>query len=275
MSNEPLLLARPEDSPDEDDYRAFCAALEASGRGRGFLAEYARRNRQADTAVLLTALDRIEARLTADGAALARLRDELRLPIIYVSHAMEEIVRLADTLVLLSAGKVAAAGSVEELTSRLDLRPLTGRYEAGAVIRTSVAGHDAAYGLTELAFPGGKLRISHVALPLGTPVRVRVRARDVALARTRPADISIRNILPARIIEIAPDRDARVDLKLDIGTPQEPVALWARVTHRAAQELGLAVGQPIFALLKTVALDRASLGRHEPQPGDPGGEDSL
>jgi hypothetical protein len=79
MSNEPLLLARPEDSPDEDDYRAFCAALEASGRGRGFLAEYARRNRQADTAVLLTALDRIEARLTADGAALARLRDELRL----------------------------------------------------------------------------------------------------------------------------------------------------------------------------------------------------
>jgi hypothetical protein len=106
MSNEPLLLTRPEDSPDEDDYRAFCAALEASGRGRGFLAEYARRNRQADTAVLLAALDRIEARLTADGAALARLRDELRLLVaaIRVTRAGSErgnAVKLAGLLELL------------------------------------------------------------------------------------------------------------------------------------------------------------------------------
>ena len=126
---------------------------------------------------------------------IERLRDELRLPIIYVSHAMEEIVRLADTLVLLSAGKVAAVGTVEELTSRLDLRPLTGRHEAGAVIRATVAGHDVTYGLSELAFPGGRLRVSRLALPLGTPVRVRIRARDVALATARPTGISIRNIV--------------------------------------------------------------------------------
>jgi molybdate transport system ATP-binding protein len=195
---------------------------------------------------------------------IERLRDELHLPIVYVSHAMEEIVRLADTLVLLSEGRIAAVGSVEELTSRLDLRPLTGRYEAGAVIRATVAGHDVTFGLTELAFPGGRLRISHLSLPLGTPVRVRIRARDVALATARPTGISIRNIFPARVLEVAPDRGPLVDLRLDIGTPQQPVMLWARVTQRAAQELKLAPGAQIFALLKTVALDRASYGRFDP-----------
>jgi molybdate transport system ATP-binding protein len=193
-----------------------------------------------------------------------RLRDELKIPIIYVSHAMEEIVRLADTLVLLSEGRVAAVGLVEELTSRLDLRPLTGRHEAGAVIRTTVAGHDATFGLTELAFPGGRLRVSHLALPLGTPVRVRVRARDVALATARPEHISIRNVFPARVVELAADRGPLVDLRLDIGAPEQPVMLWARITQRAAQELGLEIGCEVFALLKTVALDRGSLGRHEP-----------
>ncbi len=198
---------------------------------------------------------------------IERLRDELRIPIFYVSHAMEEIVRLADTLVLLSDGKVAAVGTVEELTSRLDLRPLTGRYEAGAVIRATVAGHDVTYGLTELSFPGGRLRVSHLALPLGTPVRVRIRARDVALATTRPTGISIRNVVAARVVEIAPDQGPLVDIRLDIGRPEQPVALWARITKRAARELNLAVGGEVFALLKTVALDRSSLGRYDPAAG--------
>jgi len=199
---------------------------------------------------------------------IERLRDELRIPVIYVSHAMEEIMRLADTLVLLSEGRVAAVGAVEELTSRLDLRPLTGRHEAGAVIRATVAGHDVTYGLSELAFPGGRLRVSHVALPLGSPVRARIRARDVALATTRPAGISFRNIFPARVTEIAADRAPIVDIKLDIGTAEQPVALWARVTARAVQELQLAPGRAVFALVKTVALDRASYGRYDPAPGE-------
>jgi molybdate transport system ATP-binding protein len=199
---------------------------------------------------------------------IERLRDELHLPVIYVSHAMEEIVRLADTLVLMSEGRVAAVGTVEELTSRLDLRPLTGRYEAGAVIRATVAGHDATYGLSELAFPGGRLRVSHVAMPLGTPVRARIRARDVALATTRPTGISFRNIFAARVMEIAPERAPIVDVRLDIGTPAQPVALWARVTARAAHELGLAPGREVFALVKTVALDRAMYGRYDPAPGE-------
>lgn len=194
---------------------------------------------------------------------IERLRGELGIPVIYVSHAMDEILRLADTLVLMAEGRVAAVGTVEELTSRLDLRPLTGRYEAGSVIRAVVAGQDVTYGLTELAFAGRRLRVAHVPLSLGTPVRARIRARDVALALERPSAISIRNILPARVIEIE-QRGPLADVRLDIGTTAEPVALWSRVTARAARELDLAPGKQVYALIKTVALDGASLGRYDP-----------
>src|SRR5260221_11349163 len=87
---------------------------------------------------------------------------------------MEEIVRLADTLVLMSEGRIAAVGPVEELTSRLDLRPLTGRYEAGAGIRATVAGHDGNHRASGPACPGGRLRRPHVGLPPGPPVRARI-----------------------------------------------------------------------------------------------------
>ena len=194
---------------------------------------------------------------------IERLRDELKLPIFYVSHEMEEIIRLADLLVLLDAGKVAASGTVEALTSRLDLWPLTGRYEAGAVIRTVLRGHDTSFGLSELAFPGGRLRVTRLALPLGTPIRVRIRARDVVLATEKPAHLSIRNAFAGKVIELAPPRGAQVDLKLDIGSTQEPVMLWARITERACQELQLAPGMPIFALVKSVALDHHSYGRYD------------
>jgi len=194
---------------------------------------------------------------------IERLRDELKLPIFYVSHEMEEIIRLADLLVLLDSGKVAATGSVEDLTSRLDLWPLTGRYEAGAVIRTVLRGHDTSFGLSELAFPGGRLRVTRLALPLGTPIRVRIHARDVVLATEKPTHLSIRNAFAGKVVELAPPRGPQIDLKLDIGTAEEPVMLWARITQRACQELQLAPGKPIFALVKTVALDHHSFGQYE------------
>jgi molybdate transport system ATP-binding protein len=195
---------------------------------------------------------------------IERLRDELAIPIVYVTHAMEEIVRLADTLVLISEGRVAAVGTVEDLTSRLDLRPLTGRFEGGAVLRCLVAEHDAEYGLTRLAFPGGRLSVARLDLPLGAQVRVRVRARDVVLALERPAGLSIRNAFPARVIEIAPAGGPAVDLRLEVGGEGQSAMLWARVTRRALTELGLDIGSPVYALVKTVALDRSSFARHEP-----------
>jgi molybdate transport system ATP-binding protein len=189
---------------------------------------------------------------------IEELRDRLRIPIVYVSHAMEEVVRLADTLVLMSEGRVAAVGTVEDLTSRLDLRPLTGRFEAGAVIRANVAGSDLVFGLTELTFPGGRLRVPHLGLPLGTPVRARIRARDVALALERPQGVSILNAFPGRVLELAQDEGPMVDVRLDIGKPNRPVVLWARITRRSAHDLRLEVGKPIHALVKSVALDRQS-----------------
>ena len=188
---------------------------------------------------------------------IERLRDESQIPIIYVTHAMEEIVRLADTLVLMSEGRVVAVGPLETLTSRLDLRPLTGRYEAGTVLRTRVAGQDLAFGLTELAFSGGRLRVPHLKLPLGTELRVRIRARDVALARRVPEKISILNVLPARVEEIGPEEGPLVDIKLRAGE----ATLWARLTARSRHELALAPGAEVYALIKAVALDRHSLGR--------------
>lgn len=186
---------------------------------------------------------------------IERLRDELHLPIVYVSHAMEEIVRLADTVVLVSQGRVAAAGPIEEVMNRLDLRPLTGRYEAGAVISATVESHDERYGLSALRFPGGILTVPQVELPKGAALRVRVRARDVALALTPPSGVSVLNVFAGLVVEIGADRGPQIDLKLDIGAP-----LWARVTARSFDALGLGVGKPVYALIKAVAIDRHSLG---------------
>ena len=188
---------------------------------------------------------------------IERLRDELGTPIVYVSHSMAEIVRLADTLVLISDGRVEAVGTVEDLTSRLDLRPLTGRYEAGAVISARVAGQDQDYALTELAFSGGRLQVPHVDAPLGTELRVRVRARDVSLALQPPKNISILNMIECEIQDVGEEEGPQVDLRLNAGG----TAIWARVTRRSIAEMGLRRGTRVYALVKAVAIDRSSLGR--------------
>jgi molybdate transport system ATP-binding protein len=185
------------------------------------------------------------------------LRDTLDIPIVYVSHSMAEIVRLADTLVLMSNGRVEAVGGVEDLTSRLDLRPLTGRYEAGAVVRAQVERHDEAFDLTELRFAGGILRVPRIEAAIGAEIRLRIRARDVALARERPQGLSILNILPCRVEAIGAEEGPQVDLRLDAGG----AALWARITRHSVTELALVPGTPVFALIKAVAIDRTSLGR--------------
>jgi molybdate transport system ATP-binding protein len=188
---------------------------------------------------------------------IERLRDELEIPIVYVSHAMPEIVRLADIMVLISDGRVEAVGAVDDLTSRLDLRPLTGRYEAGAVIQARVAGHDRDYGLTELAFTGGRLRVPHVNLPVGTPLRLRIRARDVSLALEVPRRTSILNAIPAVVRDIGTEEGPQIDLRLDAGE----ATFWARITRRSLIDLGLQPGTAVTALIKAVAIDRYSLGR--------------
>lgn len=187
---------------------------------------------------------------------IERLRDELRLPTVYVSHALEEITRLANTLVLISDGRVAAMGSAQQLMSRLDLHPLTGRYEAGAVIEAQVISHNDDYGVTTLAFAGGHLHVPQVDHMPGEAIRARVRARDVTLAKQLLQEVSMRNQIPARIVEISVEAGSFAEVHLDANG----IALKARVMRLTVDELRLQPGDNVYALIKSVAMDRHSLG---------------
>jgi len=196
---------------------------------------------------------------------IERLRDHFDIPIVYVSHDMDEIIRLADTLVLIDEGQVAAVGSVEDLTSRLDLRPLTGRYEAGSVIAAEVAGHDDEFSLTELSFTGGIFRLPRINNPIGTGVRVRIRARDVSLALSQPEGVSELNVFKGRIMEVDRDQlggsEPQIDIRVDIGVP-----LWVRITRRAVHDLNLREGSEVYTLVKSTSIDRQTLRTQKAAP---------
>jgi molybdate transport system ATP-binding protein len=180
---------------------------------------------------------------------LARLRDAARLPILYVTHALDEVDALADRLVLLEGGRVLAAGEVEALTTRTDL-PLAARRDAGVLVGCTVLAHDAARGLTRLGFPGGELLVPLRAETAGTSLRLRLRARDVAVATEAPRGLSMQNILPAMLETVAPAGSAHeLFLRLRVG----PTALLARVTRDSYERLGLLPGQSVLALVKSVA----------------------
>jgi molybdate transport system ATP-binding protein len=145
---------------------------------------------------------------------------------------------------------------VAEILSRADLKPHTGRFEAGAVIDARVARHDEKYGLTTLAFDGGELVVPNVdALP-GEPVRARIRSRDVALALERPRAASFQNVLEATVEGMGEEFGAIVEVTLRVG----PTPLAARITRESAERLGLAPGKRVFALVKAIAIDRRSVG---------------
>jgi molybdate transport system ATP-binding protein len=187
---------------------------------------------------------------------IERLRDELAIPIVYVSHSVTEITRLADTVVVLSEGKCLAVGDVEDVMGRPDLWPATGRYEAGSLVEARVLRHEEWSELTTLAFDGGELRVPRLDAPVGERVRVRIRARDVSLALQSPADISILNVLPGRVIAIGHREGAVVDVEVAVGT----VNVTARVTRHSVRQLRIVPGQEVFALVKAVSFDQRSVG---------------
>jgi molybdate transport system ATP-binding protein len=188
---------------------------------------------------------------------IERLRDQAGVPIVYVSHAVAEVTRLASTIVLISDGRVRGAGPLQEVMGRAELYPMTGRFEAGAVLVARVVAHDARWGLTELAGAFGKLTVPLLPTPVGASLRVRIRARDVILAASPPTGISALNVLAGRVEAIVPIEDAALEVQLRVGDER----LLARVTRRSGATLGLVPGREIFAVIKTVAIDRRSLGR--------------
>ncbi len=183
---------------------------------------------------------------------IERLRDDMKLPIVYVSHAVEEVARLADTLVLMADGRVVASGSVNDVFARLDLRPLTGQFEASVVLSARIVANDAANGTTVLDHPAGRLSVGLLPQRVGALARLRVRARDVALAVGDPGNLSIRNRLAGTIAEMAEGSGQVIEVRLDVGG--QP--LIARITREASRALDLSVGQPVVALIKSTAFDR-------------------
>jgi molybdate transport system ATP-binding protein len=183
---------------------------------------------------------------------IERLRDELAIPMIYVSHAIEEILRLADDVAVIENGRILRVGpTVDTLNAAVTLHGAGG--DPSSVIEALVAQADAGDGLTALTVNGGCLFVPRLAAADGARVRLSIRARDVAIARERPAGLSILNVLPARVVTVTDGPAAQADVALDIGAP-----LWSRITRRSARELGLVPGAEVYALIKSVAIDRGA-----------------
>ena len=199
---------------------------------------------------------------------IERLRDEFDLPVLYVSHAVDEVLRLASALVLFEAGAAVAAGPLTEVLEHPCAAPLRGGADAGALVHGHVAGHDPDLGLSTLACEGFALRVPLLDLPPGAPVRLRIPAREVALALSPPVDLSITNRIEGRIervIERLPDRAGapgtgrpapHVEVQVRVGPG---TVLAAAVTRESAQRLALAPGLRCWCLVKSVALHADAL----------------
>jgi molybdate transport system ATP-binding protein len=188
---------------------------------------------------------------------IERLRDETRVPIVYVSHSVVEVARLATEIVVLKEGKVAASGPAADILQRLDLLPEDERAEGGAVLDMSVAGHDQRYGMTVLTAPAGEIRVPLTEAVPGAAIRLRIRARDVIIATERPQGLSALNILAGKISGLSSDRGPLVDVKIDC----HGQAIVARLTRQSTHALGLRLGQDVFAVIKTVSFDRGNTMR--------------
>lgn len=180
---------------------------------------------------------------------IERLRDEIGLPMLYVTHAMDEVTRIADHLVLLEQGQVAAAGRLEALTSRLDLPLLIDRADAGTIVIGEIAGHDVERGITHVKAGSADFQLPHIELPIGHSVRLRVLARDVAIATQRPEGLSVQNVLGGMVTGMIERPNRRALLSVDVGG----AALLALLTADSVHRLHLQPGQQVFALVKSVA----------------------
>ncbi|MGL6161950.1 molybdenum ABC transporter ATP-binding protein [Microbulbifer sp.] len=181
---------------------------------------------------------------------LERLRSEFDIPILYVSHSIDEVARLADHLLVLDRGRVAAQGEVSGVLSRLDL-PLRLGEETGVVLQGRVLERDKRWHLVRIGFAGGELWLRDGGDPLEQQIRVRILARDVSLALESHGDTSILNRLPVEVTELAPDSDDAMALvRLKCGASH----IIARLTRRSVDHLGIAPGKKVWAQIKSVAI---------------------
>ncbi len=180
--------------------------------------------------------------------------ETLSVPMLYVSHAVDEVALLADRTLVLADGRVRAFGATKEILERLDIQSITGRFEAGALVQARVVAHDPIYQLTILDVGGQRIVMPmSTRLAAGGFARVRIRARDVALATVRPQALSIRNVLSGKLVDLVREEDSPfAEALVEIGDQR----LRARITRAAADDLGLSVGQSIYALVKSATFDQ-------------------
>ena len=180
---------------------------------------------------------------------LERLRSELDIPVLYVSHSPNEVARLADTLVVMDNGRVVASGPLAQTLARIDL-PITLGDDAGAVLDGTVGEVDHGWHLARVDFSGGSLWVRDQGLPVGRRVRVRVLARDVSLAE-EPGTSSIQNVLRGCVDAVADDGHPGLALvRVRVGDAM----LLARLTKRSAALLGVVPGRTLWVQMKSVAL---------------------
>ena len=187
---------------------------------------------------------------------IERLRDEVKTPMLYVSHDVSEVARLATTLVVIEGGRVTTSGPVGKVLSQPETVPLVGVRAAGAVIETKVAGRLLDDGLTELAFSGGRLVLPGILGVLGQTIRIRIPAQDVILATEAPMGLSALNVLAVKITRIEEGRGPGVAVGLQAGEDH----LLARVTRRSALRMALAEGQQIYAIIKATSVGPEDIG---------------
>ena len=178
-----------------------------------------------------------------------KLRDALAIPIVYVSHQFDEVLRLATRVVLMDAGRVLADGELAAVSRHAALREIVGPDAVGAVMSGVVERIDEA-GLTVVRVGDAELLVDEAA-EVGQRIQIQVLARDVIVASARPVGLSVRNAVAARVVSVTPDVGRAVLVELDIG---RTATLLARITSRASQELELSAGKQVWALIKAVSL---------------------
>jgi len=180
---------------------------------------------------------------------LERLHAEADIPILYVTHDLEELARIADHLALIENGRILRQGSLTDMFASIDL-PIARDDDAGAIIKTQITQHDDKYHLTHLHFCGGEILVSRIERAVGEPLNIRIHARDVSLARQPPRESSILNVVQAVVTEMLDQGAGRIMVRLDAGG----TSLLARITHKSQSRLGLEVGMPVYAQIKSVAV---------------------
>ncbi|HEX7775231.1 MAG TPA: TOBE domain-containing protein, partial [Parvibaculum sp.] len=184
------------------------------------------------------------------------LHRRLDLPVVYVSHNIDEIVRLADRVLVLHDGALMASGDVAEVLNRIDVQNLIlGEDERDAgtatIVEATVTRHDDAFHLTELAIGAATLSLPRMDIAIGSAVRLRIHARDIAIATAPPQGLSIQNVIEGQIVALQTAGPAQVEVLLHI---DGGFTLRARITARAADRLALEPGATVWALVKSVVL---------------------